>query len=161
MKENQIWTINKTYKFLTSELEHVEICEGESVVIEGIEAEFVSFSYDKRKYFRIPKPLFMALFHTNEVSKDFIKADQNKTEWDLIPYEELEDVVKVLQMGAKKYKRDNWKNCDNPSRYVNALLRHVISYVKGDKIDSESGLSHLAHAMCNCLFLMWMDKKGK
>lgn len=92
-------------------------------------------------------------------TKDFIKADKGKLQWSLMPFEQLEQVVKVLEMGAEKYCIDNWKNCDDPKRYKDALMRHVISYIKGDKKDSESELSHLAHAICNCLFLMYFDDK--
>lgn len=90
-------------------------------------------------------------------SEKFVKADKGKTEWSLIPFEQLEDVAKVLMMGAEKYSVDNWKRCDDPKRYKDSLLRHVLSYVNGDCVDKESGKSHLAHAICNCLFLMWFD----
>ena len=61
--------------------------------------------------------------------------------------------------GAKKYSVDNWKKCDDTKRYEDALMRHVVAYVKGDKVDSEDNISHLAHAVCNCLFLMYFDKE--
>lgn len=92
----------------------------------------------------------------------FVKADSGKLQWSLLPFEELKDVVKVLMLGAKKYSPDNWKKCDDVKRYKDALMRHVISYVSGDERDEESGLSHLAHAICNCLFLMWFNnQKGE
>lgn len=90
---------------------------------------------------------------------EFVKADDGKLEWSLMPFDELEDVVKVLQNGAKKYSVDNWKKCDNPDRYKNALMRHTVAYMKGEKVDKEDNISHLAHAVCNCLFLMWFDKE--
>lgn len=93
--------------------------------------------------------------------KKFTKADNGKLQWALLPFEQLEQVVKVLTEGAKKYSPDNWKNCDDVKRYKDALLRHIVSYMKGDKIDNEFGCSHLAHAICNCLFLMWFDKHKK
>ena len=92
-------------------------------------------------------------------STSFIKADSGKLQWSLMPFEELKDVVRILMFGAEKYSPDNWKKCDNTKRYKDALVRHVISYVIGDEKDEESGLSHLAHAVCNCLFLMWFDKQ--
>lgn len=92
-------------------------------------------------------------------STAFIKADSGKLQWSLMPFEELKDVVRVLMFGAEKYNPDNWKKCDDTKRYKDALIRHVISYVIGDEKDEESGLSHLAHVVCNCLFLMWFDKQ--
>ena len=90
----------------------------------------------------------------------FVKADKGKLQWGLLPFAQLEDVVKVLMMGAEKYTPDNWKKCNDTKRYEDALLRHVISYVSGDRTDKESKLSHLAHAVCNCLFLMYFDDCG-
>jgi hypothetical protein len=93
--------------------------------------------------------------------RGFVKNDSGKLQWSLLPFEELEDVVKVLMLGAKEYTPDNWKKCDDVTRYKDALMRHVISYVSGDATDEESGLSHLAHAVCNCLFLMYFDNTKK
>ena len=93
--------------------------------------------------------------------KGFVKNDSGKLQWSLLPFKELEDVVRVLMIGAKKYTPDNWKKCDNVTRYKDALMRHIISYICGDTTDDESGLSHLAHAVCNCLFLMYFDKTKK
>ena len=91
----------------------------------------------------------------------FKKSDEGKLKWSLMPFEQLEDVVRVLMAGAKKYGAENWRKCDDVNRYKDALMRHVVSYVKGEKNDLEDNLSHLAHAMCNCLFLMYFDKNEK
>lgn len=85
-------------------------------------------------------------------SDSFVKADNGKLQWSLMPFEQLEDVVKVLMNGAKKHSVDNWKKCNDIKRYEDALMRHVVAYIKGDKVDSEDNISHLAHAVCNCLF---------
>ena len=100
---------------------------------------------------------FTGKLYTEVASSDFVKADSGKLQWSLLPFEELKDVVRVLMLGAKKYTPDKWKKCDDVTRYKDALMRHVISYICGDKTDDESRLSHLAHAICNCLFLMWID----
>lgn len=100
---------------------------------------------------------------TELASSKFTKADSGKLQWSLLPFAEVEEVVKVLMKGASKYSPDNWKKCDDTKRYEDALMRHVVSYIKGDKIDEISqggdGLLHLAHAICNCLFLMWFDNQ--
>ena len=97
-------------------------------------------------------------YETSPWTGEFIKKDSGKLKWSLLPFEELKDVVKVLMHGAEKYSVDNWKKCDDTTRYKDALMRHVVAYVSGEETDEEFGLSHLAHAMCNCLFLMWFDK---
>jgi hypothetical protein len=69
----------------------------------------------------------------------------------------LEDVVKVLEHGVRKYARDNWMHVpDWEQRYTAARNRHILGYLDGDDFDDESGLHHLAHAMCCELFLVHM-----
>lgn len=86
------------------------------------------------------------------------KLDSEKLRWDLLPITEIEEVVKILTFGAKKYADNNWQIVPNArERYYAALMRHVVLYRKGEQIDPESGVSHLAHAMCNMVFLMWFD----
>ncbi|MCI4435395.1 MAG: hypothetical protein JHC33_01110 [Ignisphaera sp.] len=62
-------------------------------------------------------------------------------------------INKVLQYGAKKYKPNNWRNVDNINRYWDALMRHCMAIEQGEDLDSESGLPHRDHALCNIAFL--------
>lgn len=92
---------------------------------------------------------------------NFKKNDEGKLQWSLMPFEQLEDVVRVLMNGAKKYSPGNWKKCDDPTRYTDALMRHVTAYVEGQKFDTGPGgdmIHHLAHAICDCLFIMYFEK---
>jgi hypothetical protein len=84
------------------------------------------------------------------------KFDKDKVDWTLMPWKELEEVLGILEFGAKKYARDNWKHVE-PIRYEKAAMRHLISYITGEKKDPETNKSHLAHLICNALFLMWND----
>ena len=87
------------------------------------------------------------------------KDDSKKPRWELLP---MGPVVKVLTMGATKYAPDNWQLvADSRRRYYAAALRHLVAWWGGEKTDPESGLSHLAHAACNLLFLAWFDKNEK
>ena len=89
-----------------------------------------------------------------------IKFDGDKLRWDLLPIECVEDVVKVLTMGAAKYADNNWQLVDNSNeRYYAACLRHLTAWRKGEITDPESGLPHLAHVMCNITFLLWFEKQ--
>jgi len=92
-----------------------------------------------------------------------VKYDQGKRMWCLMPWRELDSVVDVLTFGAKKYSPDNWKKVD-VEKYKSAVMRHLSAWFQGNKVDEEDGASHLAHAICNLLFLMWFDnniKRGK
>lgn len=88
-----------------------------------------------------------------------IKNDQGKPDWFLLPFEPVEEIVQVLTHGAKKYSPDNWKSVVEPSpeRYFSAAMRHLAAWRKGEKRDPDSGFSHLAHAACCVLFLMWRE----
>lgn len=91
-----------------------------------------------------------------------VKYDFAKPKWSLLPWDEVEDVVKVLTFGAKKYAPDNWKFVDDAdNRYMDATLRHLVAYRQGERRDAESGESHIAHALCCLLFMLWHDKHDK
>ena len=88
------------------------------------------------------------------------KYDNEKLRWSLLPLGALQDVVKVLEFGAKKYAPDNWKYVDQAEeRYWNAAMRHIIAYKLESPADSETGLSHLAHAVCCLLYIQQLDKE--
>jgi hypothetical protein len=96
------------------------------------------------------------------------KYDQGKPRLSLIPQSALIDVAQVLEVGAKKYSRDNWKVVpDATERYTEALLRHASEVADGLSVDDdpfredpESGLPHLAHVACNALFLLWFRSQS-
>lgn len=86
------------------------------------------------------------------------KFDGGKLEYGLLPPLALEETVKVLTFGAQKYERDNWKKVpDSKRRYFDAMERHIWAYKKGEQMDPESGIHHLAHAMCCLMFLYEHD----
>ena len=83
------------------------------------------------------------------------KFDGGKLQYGLIPPLAMKEMVKVLTFGAEKYEPDNWKHVpDSKRRYFDAMQRHVWAYKEGEVYDPESGIHHLAHAMC-CLFFLY------
>lgn len=88
------------------------------------------------------------------------KFDGGKLRYGLIPPLAQAEMVKVLTFGAEKYEPDNWKKVpDSKTRYFDALERHVWAWKMGEQIDPESGIHHLAHAMCCLAFLYEHDVK--
>ena len=50
----------------------------------------------------------------------------DKTRWELMPLDCLEDIARVYTEGAKKYDDNTWQNLENGyERYKGALLRHL------------------------------------
>lgn len=90
------------------------------------------------------------------------KHDQQKDPWNLVPWDTLVEVVKVLEHGRGKYGPWNWKKVDGRRwRYFNAMMRHGTAWWRGEKVDPESGLHHLAHLICSAMFLMSDDLAEK
>ncbi len=90
------------------------------------------------------------------------KNDDGKLRYDLLPSKELEKIVKVLTFGAEKYGVSNWQLVEGArDRYTAGLMRHLEKYRQGEKIDTESGLEHLAHLATNAMFLMWFEENKK
>jgi len=57
--------------------------------------------------------------------------------------------------GSKKYSPDNWKKIEGwDRRYFNAAMRHMSAWKQGEKVDSETGITHMAHAACCLLFII-------
>ena len=103
-------------------------------------------------------------YHSEEKVKVEIgrKDDEGKARFDLVEPEFEAAVAKVLTYGANKYEPNSWQHVeDAENRYYASLRRHINAFRKGDKIDPESGLSHLAHAACNIMFLMHFDKEAE
>ena len=90
------------------------------------------------------------------------KDDKGKPRFSLVPVSALRVIADVLTFGAKKYADDNWKHVpDAKARYTDAMLRHVYAWQEGEVLDPESGLSHLGHAGCCILFLLWFELQAE
>ncbi len=108
------------------------------------------------------RPLPLSFFApTPEQREQGLKHDKGKPDFSLLPWESIEEVVKVMDFGAKKYQRDNWRQVKHAKcRYFAAAVRHIITewWVHGRTKDEESGYHPLAHAVCCLLFLMEFDR---
>lgn len=88
-----------------------------------------------------------------------VKFDQDKPRMDLLDAHAIEQLALVLSFGAKKYAAHNWRKGLSKSRLIAAALRHIFAYLRGENNDPESGLSHVAHAMCCCMFLLGLEHR--
>ncbi len=108
------------------------------------------------------------------ISPTAFKADDGKDRFDLLMTKEgcasaIADVVKVLsfavrpkEQGGKGYVPHSWRQVpEGRRRYLSAMYRHLAAIERGEEVDDESGLPHLAHVATNALFLAEIDKEAK
>ena len=88
------------------------------------------------------------------------KHDDDKLRYDLVPWDAMDEVTAVLTFGAIKYADRNWERGMNWGRLIGAAFRHVTKWAMGEKLDPETGKSHLAHAICCLLFLLAYEIRG-
>lgn len=88
-----------------------------------------------------------------------MKFDCDKVRMDLLDVSAINQLAAVLTFGSKKYAAHNWRGGISTSRLLAALLRHVFNYLGGQDNDEESGLSHIAHAMCCCMFILGLQHR--
>ena len=121
--------------------------EGEvSVPVEDIEREELFLSERKLHWDSI-----------SAMNKQEAKADAGKPRPTLVPVSLIEAVASIREYGVAKYHDpDNWKKVEL-QRYKDAAYRHWLAYIKGEKLDPESGLPHLHHCACNLAFLIEME----
>lgn len=82
----------------------------------------------------------------------------DKTRWELMPLDCLEDIARVYTEGAKKYDDNTWQNLENGyERYKGALLRHLYA-AESEIFDEETGCRHLAQVAWNAIALLWISK---
>lgn len=88
------------------------------------------------------------------------KDDNGKLRWDLLPLDVVEKLVEIYEFGANKYEENSWRTIENGyKRCRAALFRHLTSYDKGERVDPESGKSHLAHAAWNALSMVYFAER--
>jgi hypothetical protein len=92
--------------------------------------------------------------------KEGTKFDENKVRYDLIPPEALHEIARVLTFGANKYAPRNWEKGISYGRVFGALMRHLWSWWRGETLDPETGITHLAHAGCCLFFLLTYEARG-
>lgn len=96
---------------------------------------------------------------TKNTSKKNDRID-DKPMWELLPLQDIEDVVKVYTAGAKKYGPDKWQDLpDGYKRYKAALFRHLVEYEKGNWLDEETGCIHLAQVVWNAIAMLHIEKE--
>lgn len=90
-----------------------------------------------------------------------LRYNDGKVQWSLVDFKSLEPFVRVLEFGAKKYSKDNWKQEMDLDKILDSAQRHMASMIDGENIDQESGLQHAAHVICNMMFYIYHYNKNE
>jgi len=92
-------------------------------------------------------------------------ADPKKLRWSLLPWRELEGVVRAFQDGAKRDGRcvDDWKQMyvDQRAILFDKMMRHLKQYQDGRKVDKDSGLHPLSHLIAMALIAKWFENEPR
>lgn len=91
-----------------------------------------------------------------------VKTDAMKPRPTLVPAKAVMAIAEIRKYGSGKYgNTESWRSVE-PERYRDALYRHWLAYLDGERYDPESGLPHLWHLACNAAFLIeleWEDER--
>jgi hypothetical protein len=87
--------------------------------------------------------------------------DEGKLRYDLLDAGILEDVVAVFTYGSKKYDDNNWRKGMPFTKLFGSIMRHMWLWYRGEDIDKESGLKHLAHAICDIMMVGSIQRDRK
>lgn len=97
---------------------------------------------------------------TQDTPTEGKKFDQEKPDLSLLSSIAIVEVAKVMTYGKKKYSANNWRGGIVWTRLIAAALRHIFAFSGGESLDPETGLSHMAHAMC-CLMMLLEFQKNR
>lgn len=166
--KNILYPKGSIFRMLESDVISSELEIARGAIVEAVSDIEVDDEYAEvccnGETFVIETDIMDIILTKDPIENKSVKNDiiDDKLRWDLLPMEEIEDIVKVYHAGAKKYGPNTWQNLDNGfERYRAAMFRHLMEYMKGERVDKETNVHHLAAAAWNVITMLWYDKHGK
>lgn len=85
------------------------------------------------------------------------RDNQGKLRWSLVDWNSMEEMVKVLEAGAKHYGVENWKKGLNREEILESIQRHTIALFNKEEIDTDPRFltHHAGNIMCNAMFYLF------
>ena len=97
-------------------------------------------------------------YSNTDIPKDFApKEKENKPNWAIFPFTELEEVLKVFEFGVKKYGSPfSFRRGQGVSKsdLFSASIRHLLEIHKGHSIAEDSNCYHWAHLAANAIMAL-------
>lgn len=85
----------------------------------------------------------------------------NKPRLSLVPPSATIYLAKAMENGANKYGLYNWREKKVQAMiYLDAAMRHIVSYIDGEEEARDSKVHHLAHAMATLAILVDAKETG-
>lgn len=120
----------------------------------------------------LQKDVQYAVTSSNSLTSTIVTSPENFEEYFVVSAttdsECLEIIYKVLKklslisnplsLVETSSAANNWQLCSDPTRYKDALLRHLYAYLSGELTDPESGLPHTSAIAFNTMALRWFDR---
>lgn len=79
----------------------------------------------------------------------------NKTRYDLLPWDALEIVARLLTLGADSHGERGWETLpDGAAKYRQAIGRHVSLMYQGEYLDKDDSLPVEAHIAADALIAL-------
>lgn len=83
-----------------------------------------------------------------------------KPQWHLVPFKDLEPLVRVYEYWAEKYSPNNWKKWFPKEQLLDCAMRHLVALYEWIEIDEESWENHAAHVMANMSMYLYHDRNN-
>ncbi len=98
------------------------------------------------------------------MADEALRYDNDKTDWNLLPWDGLSELAHHYQRGAKKYAPRNWEKGMAYSRCFNSLQRHLLAWHGGEDydVDQQTGWKclHLVAVVWNAMALLVYTIRG-
>lgn len=85
---------------------------------------------------------------------------EGKLRYSLSPIDVREEVLKAWEHGCVKHVPGDWVKGYSWCAYYDKISRHLNAWMKGERIDAESGVHHLAKLIANAEILLAYDLRG-
>lgn len=79
------------------------------------------------------------------------RYNSEKPQWSLLSSKGLLPLVRVMEAGAAKYDRDNWKIGLDRYQILDSMLRHIHA-LENEEFDKETKVHHIGGILANAMF---------
>lgn len=100
----------------------------------------------------------MTKMKANKSKTGSLRYNQGKPEVSQLDPRFILALADLMTKSAEKYGKFNWAKGQEYHTPFDSCQRHLLKFMSGEDIDSESGLSHLVHAAAN-IMIMWTSQK--